>query len=395
MPKSVIPSVSFSEFFYGDKVKFAHQLYYAWHKTGFVAVKDYNAGLTRGEDIDLLRTKVDEAFLEFTKLPLDAKMKYHRPETGGQRGYTPNGVEQSGGDGFREYREHFMVGPKIPEGHPILQYQPFSYLPNQTVEEVPELVPLAERLLESLEDRDLHIFEALAWSFGLRSDYFSRRIACGDSSLRLHHYPPIEGEILGTKTVKGVKTLIVKNKDGTVLENVVRAGRHTDVDFSAALLGAEVKGLFIENRDGVPIEYTTEKGCIVYNAGDFAQYETGGIFPSSPHWVELTPETASQSRRSMVRFTHFRPRCDVKLIRGNIMTPEGYCKFGSNALKKYPDTYEGVLLTKRLYEIGYLTESVRDSMVDAVLNKLKPDEIMEKEIVKWEQNNGISKLSRY
>lgn len=386
MSKKGIPSASLFELLMGNDTDFVNEIHHAWSQTGFVAICDYNVGLPFSKDIDFLKSKVYAAFQRFTELSLEIKMKYHRPETGGQRGFTPNGVEQSGGSDFLEYREHFMVGPRIPEGHPILQYQPFSYLPNEPVSEVPELVFLAEELLEVLENRDMHLFEGFAKALGLPRSYFSSRIVWGDSSLRLHHYPAIEGEVLSANVVNGVKTLNLKIKGGKVLNNVVRAGRHTDVDFSAALLGAEVAGLCIEARDGKAVEYTTEPGHIVYNAGDFAAYETGNLYPSSSHWVSLTQETASKPRLSIVRFTHFRPRCEVKII-DNLRTEEN--------LKKFPDTYEGVLLTQRLYEIGYLTEQKKNEMIDTVVNKLKPDSQIVDEIIDWEIQNDVWKLSRY
>ena len=185
-----------------------------------------------------MKRRVYAAWDKFSNLDEKTKKKYWIPELNGQRGYTPDNVENSGEAGganevkFRELRDHFMVGPNIPEGHPILVHKPYSYfVDNIQVEEVPELIPSTENLLEELELFNMKVFEGVAQVLGMDKGYFSSRIAWGDSVLRLHHYPAVSGEIIKKGSLKGVNTLSVKNPEGETLENVVRAGRHTDVDF--------------------------------------------------------------------------------------------------------------------------------------------------------------------
>ena len=361
----------------------------AWAELGFVSVVGYEKATTLGSKIDPLKTKLFRSLREFMDLPLEVKMKYHLPGVGGQRGYTPNGTEESGGDSFTEYREHFMVGPRIPEDHPIRQYQKYGlYLDNPHVSEVPDFVSTAEELYDALEELDLFVFENLAEALGLNPGYFSSTIAYGDSSLRLHSYPalPKGAEILRTKKTKGVDTLDVRFSDGTVVNNLVRAGRHTDVDFSAALLGAEAPGLSIESRTGSALPYTAQAGNIVYNAGDYAQRVSGDNYPSSPHWVGLTPENAKRSRLSIVRFTHPRSRSVIRVAQP--FRNEG-------TVSRFPDEFEGVLLANRLCEIGYFTNAQRDLLVDKVKNQLKPDELLVDDIVAWERVNHVAKLARY
>lgn len=358
---------------------FGPELYKAWSEIGFVSITGYSPSIER------LKGHLYEVFERFCALPDHIKMKYHYPELGGQRGYTPNGKEQSGGDAFSEYREHFMIGPKFTEDHPLRSYQPGFFVDNREVKEVSEFVELGEEMLEKLEELDLNIFEQLALQLRLPKDYFSSRIAYGDSSLRLHHYPAVEEEIIGTKKVNGVDTIIIRTKNGTIIENVVRAGRHSDIDLSASLLGAEAPGLWIEGKDGISIPYTALPNQIVLNSGDYAKHETAGLFPSSPHWVGLTEETAKRSRYSIVRFTHFRPLASVALA------PQ----FRSDkTLGIYKDTTDAAALMVRLNEIGYFDEKERDERIKA-LKILRPDKEIVRDILKWEKRRGKDKLSRY
>ena len=379
--KVQIPTASLAD----PKEGFSRDFDRAWSETGFVSITGYNDVLPDAS-IDTEKARLYHALEEFMRLPQQVKMRYYI-DIGGQRGYTPNGIEQSGGKAFTEWREHVMVGPRIPLDHPLRDYQPYRlYLENPEISEVPQLIPIAENLLESLEQLDFIMYERLAEHLGLHPGYFSARLAWGDSSLRLHHYQKLEDdvEIIRAKQVDGVTVLMVRFPDGSTIPNLVRAGKHTDVDFSASLLGAEAPGLYIQARDGTAVAYTASPNSIVVNTGDYAQRETAGKYPSSAHWVEMTEQTARKDRFSVVRFTHQRPRVLVRTM-PTLRTPEAV----------YPDEFEGVLLLQRLWEIGYLKPEERDERIEIVRTKLMPDDDLVAKIMKWEQENGVRKITRY
>ncbi|MEO0333334.1 MAG: 2-oxoglutarate and iron-dependent oxygenase domain-containing protein, partial [Bacteroidota bacterium] len=88
-----IPSLDLHQFTQGDeeqKAQFVDQLGDAFHRIGFVAIK--NHGLT-----DELTEKLYTTVKEFFALPEEAKKQYDRPELHGQRGYTSKGKEHAKG----------------------------------------------------------------------------------------------------------------------------------------------------------------------------------------------------------------------------------------------------------------------------------------------------------
>lgn len=352
--------------------KFAAEFDKAWKETGFAAVVNYDS------QVDELHGKMGQAFMTFCALPEEVKMKYSHPELYGQRGYTPNGVEDSGsmdGQEFQaqEWREHFAIGPYIPEDHPLSGLGGHYYHPNFPVDEVPALVKVGEEFSEALELENMKVFDAVALVQGKDKGTYSSKMAYGDSLLRLHFYPRVEGKILGTDTVNGVDSIKVL-VDGEE-KNLVRAGRHTDINFSTSLMGANTSGLCIEARDGSVIRYTMKEGQIVYNAADFAPWEVPG-YVSSFHWVGLRPEEAQQDRYSVVRFNH---------LRSTVM-----------AGKKGDKERAGVKLIKRLLDIGYGTEEATAQTIKMV-NSFPSDNTIVEAILKWErdQKPRVNKLSKY
>ena len=115
-------------------------------------------------------------------------------------------------------------------------------------------------------------------------DFFAEPTTCGNSVLRLLHYPPTTGE--GPR---------------------LRAGAHEDINAITLLLGAEEAGLEILDRDGTWLAVNPPPGALVVNIGDMLTRLTNDVLPSTTHRV-VNPSAARQSvaRYSMPFFLHFR-----------------------------------------------------------------------------------------
>jgi isopenicillin N synthase-like dioxygenase len=346
---------------------------------GFSAITGYqDLRSEQGKSIHELKEKIYTEMKEFMARPLDEKIQYHDKNSGGQRGYTPNGLEQSSGDSVREWREHVMVGPELPANHPIRAYT-HTPLDNPTILGAgSKMIPLAVELLDTLNDLSLEVLENLAVA---REEWFgtyASKMVWGDSVLRLHYYPKVsENKIIASRTLNGVETLEGKTVDGIdvidiqnngkLYRNVARTGPHTDIDFFAALLGSEQAGLCIDHN-GKAVAFTSDPDRIVYNSGKMAHADLN--IPEKIHWVNLNPEMAQRDRYSIVQFIHARPRASVG------------------------KSEEGIMLWTRLQEIGYFTQEQLKKKLE-VIASMPTDKQMVKDILHWEAINHVDKLSKY
>src|SRR3954447_27042712 len=90
---------------------FASALGQAFERYGFAVVSDH------GLDPALL-AGVDRDTKAFFALPEAVKRRYHVPGGGGQRGYTPFGIETAKGHTQRDLKEFWHTGRTLPAGHP-------------------------------------------------------------------------------------------------------------------------------------------------------------------------------------------------------------------------------------------------------------------------------------
>lgn len=361
-------------------------------KTGFNAVPDADHILSRnGRSIQELKGLVYEDLKRFAALPDDIKLRYNTDPTG-QRGYNPDGVEQSGA--LRELREHIMMARPLPQGHPLEMFQPLFYGPNLPLADVSTLVPLVEELLDCLDELTLQTFEKVEQYLELSYGLLAGKLVRGQSFLRAHMYPSADEVVahrvldnvmaIGGVGVKGVEVVDVRYK-GKLLENVVRASPHPDMGYFTWLLGSAVGGLNIQLSDGSAMPFRTDPGSIVGNTADFVGKDVPG-YPSVIHWVGMSPETAMKVRLSLANFVHPRPTTYIG------------------------EELAGVLIFERLHEIGYTFGQARDNPT-AVLNAR--DELIRRvrhcsqdtelvpKVLAWEQqalrDNVITKpeLGRY
>jgi D,D-heptose 1,7-bisphosphate phosphatase len=253
---------------------FAQALGSSFARYGFAVVSDH----------DLPAAQVDEALAltkAFFALPDAVKHRYHVPGGGGQRGYTPFGVEAAKGAAHRDLKEFWHIGRDLPPGHPYRATMPDNVWPT----EIDGFQPALSSLYAGLDDLGRRLLRAIARYLKLDAQFFDEPVRLGNSILRLLHYPPIAADAPG-----------------------VRAGAHEDINVITLLLGAEEAGLEVLDRDGRWLPIDAPPGAVVCNIGDMLQRLTNHVLPSTTHRVvNPPPERRGVSRYSTPFFLHFEP----------------------------------------------------------------------------------------
>src|SRR5690606_18597742 len=215
-----IPSVNLADFVSGDPVrkqKFVDEIGAAYENIGFVALKGHFLD-------DALVTNLYDQVKQFFNLPLDVKRKYEIPGIGGQRGYVSFGKESAKGKKEGDLKEFWHFGQYV-EDNPKLAAE---YPANVEVEELPDFNRIGKEAYRMLEKTAKYVLRALALHLGLEETYFDAYIHNGNSILRPIHYPPITEEP----------------------KDAVRAAAHGDINLITLLMGAQGKGLQVQNHKG-------------------------------------------------------------------------------------------------------------------------------------------------
>jgi isopenicillin N synthase-like dioxygenase len=276
-----IEPVSFTRFA-GDFAGFSRDLGQSFARYGFAVIADH----------DLPQDRV-EAALSATKaffaLPDEVKRKYV-VGSGGQRGYTPFGVETAKDAAHFDLKEFWHMGRDLPPGHRYEALMP----PNVWPAEVPQFHPDVAWLYGALDALGLQVLEAIASYLKLDRQFFAPTVDAGNSILRLLHYPPVP-------------------KDGPN----IRAGAHEDINVITLLLGAEEAGLEVMTRDGAWLPINPPPGSVVCNIGDMLQRLTNHALPSTTHRVvNPAPERRGFPRYSTPFFLHFNPDYEIATLPG-------------------------------------------------------------------------------
>ena len=261
-----------------DLVKEAGDAYRKYGFCGFI-----NHGLP-----DRIVNDAYEVFRQFFALPVEVKMRY-RAMAGGQRGYTPFGVEQARDQSVPDLKEFWHVGREVGAENPW----PDILEPNPWPLEIPGFHEKAYALYCALDELGKRILQLIAQSVGLERGWFDQRIELGNSVLRAIHYPPI----VDRQTP------------------AVRAARHEDINLITLLIGSNEEGLQILSRNGAWIPVTSIPGTIVVNIGDMMQRLTNHVLPSTPHRV-INPAgvKSDQPRYSIPFFMHPNPDFTIETL---------------------------------------------------------------------------------
>lgn len=311
-----IPSVDLRDFLSDDparKQKFVNEIGKAYEDIGFVALKGHFLD-------DALVKELYGEVKNFFDLPVETKQKYEIPGIGGQRGYVGFGKETAKGFKKADLKEFWHFGQYLAEDSKYSDVYP----DNVTVAEVPKFNEVGKKAYQMLEKTGKYVLRALALYLGLDEFYFDQYIAEGNSILRPIHYPPITQEP----------------------EDAVRAAAHGDINLITLLMGAQGRGLQVQNHEGEWIDAIAEPDELMINVGDMLSRHTNNKLKSTIHRV-VNPdrELWGTSRYSIPFFMH--PVSEMKLD-----ALEG--TYDENNPKLYPDTTAGELLHERLVELGLI-----------------------------------------
>ena len=311
-----IPSVNLKDFTSGDpikKQKFVDEIGKAYEDIGFVALK--------GHFLD--DTLVDNLYGEvknFFALPLETKRKYEIDGIGGQRGYISFGKESAKGKKEGDLKEFWHFGQYV-ENDSKLEAE---YPKNVDVKELSEFNTTGKETYRMLEKTAKYVLRALALHLGLEETYFDAYIHNGNSILRPIHYPPILDEP----------------------KDAVRAAAHGDINLITLLMGAQGRGLQVQNNEGEWLDAIAEPDELMINVGDMLSRHTNNKLKSTIHRVINPPrELWGTSRYSIPFFMH--PISDMKL---DVLDS---CVDEKNP-KQFEDITAGEFLNERLIELGLI-----------------------------------------
>ena len=311
-----IPSVNLKDFISGDSVrkqKFVDEIGKAYEEIGFVALK----GHFLSDDL------VDDLYSEiknFFDLPLDVKSKYEIEGIGGQRGYTSFGKEHAKGKKEGDLKEFWHFGQYVERDDKLEA----EYPKNVMVEELPKFNEVGKETYKMLEKTAKYVLRALAIHLDLDEMYFDEYIKNGNSILRPIHYPPITSEP----------------------KNAVRAAAHGDINLITLLMGAQGRGLQVQNHKGEWLDAIAQPDELMINVGDMLSRHTNNKLKSTIHRVVNPPkELWGTSRYSIPFFMH--PISEMKLDVLEDCIEE-------NNPKQFDDITAGEFLNQRLIELGLI-----------------------------------------
>ena len=311
---NIIPSVNLADFLSEDpskKQKFIEEIGDAYENIGFVALKGHFLD-------DKLVTDLYAEIKNFFDLPLEVKEKYEISGIGGQRGYVSFGKEAAKGKKEGDLKEFWHFGQYV-ENNPVLEAE---YPANVIVEELPKFNEVGKETYKMLEKTAKYVLRALALHLNLEETYFDNYIKNGNSILRPIHYPPIETEPKGAE----------------------RAAAHGDINLITLLMGAQGKGLQVQNHKGEWIDAMAEPDELMINVGDMLSRHSNNKLKSTIHRVINPPrELWGTSRYSIPFFMH--PISEMKLdVLENCID--------ENNSKQFDDITAGEFLDERLKELG-------------------------------------------
>lgn len=311
-----IPSVNLADFISGDekrKEQFIKEIGHAYENIGFVALKGHFLD-------DALVENLYNEIKNFFDLPQDVKEKYEIPGIGGQRGYVSFGKESAKGKKEGDLKEFWHFGQYV-EDNLALENE---YPANVTVNELANFNKVGKETYKMLEKTAKFVLRSLALHLNLEETYFDNYIKNGNSILRPIHYPPIQSEPKGAE----------------------RAAAHGDINLITLLMGAQGKGLQVQNHEGEWIDAVAEPDELMINVGDMLSRHSNNKLKSTIHRVTNPPkESWGTSRYSIPFFMH--PVSEMKLDVLDSCIDE-------NNPKQFEDITAGEFLNERLRELGLI-----------------------------------------
>lgn len=309
-----IPSVNLADFLSSDpnkKQKFINEIGHAYETIGFVALKGHFLD-------DTLVHNLYSEIKNFFELPVATKEKYEIPGIGGQRGYVSFGKESAKGKKEGDLKEFWHFGQYVENDTERAK----EYPENVLVNELTNFNEVGKETYKMLEKTAKYVLRSLALYLSLEENYFDPYIKNGNSILRPIHYPPIATEPKGAE----------------------RAAAHGDINLITLLMGAQGKGLQVQNHNGDWIDAMAAPDELMINVGDMLARHSNNKLKSTIHRVtNPSKEMWGTSRYSIPFFMH--PISEMKLdVLENCID--------SKNPKQFEDITAGEFLEQRLLELG-------------------------------------------
>jgi len=268
-----IPLLDFSAFFgdLQDRERVGAEVFRAARNTGFMYL--------RGHGIP--GTSVDAAFglaREFFGLTSAAKLRHLR--TSGNFGYQSVAQEALDPSKPPDLKEDFTLrnAPRVAATDPRWPSDPFR----------------AEATAFYGDCRNLaaQLMRAFALALGLPEAFFDDKHTGKTQTLRFLHYPPSRN----------------------IRPGQLGAGAHTDYGTLTILFQDDAGGLEVQDTSGRWVPAPPIPGTVVVNTGDLLARWSNDLLRSTPHRVQVRPESAASGRLSIAFFSDPDPEVLVETI---------------------------------------------------------------------------------
>ena len=237
----------------GARERLARQLCHALENIGFYFIKGHGVS----------QSLIDAAFAEtarFHAQSLDSKMKLKRNRD--NVGYLPMSRNTDPNAATKpNVNEAFFLKRDLPADHPdVLAHKRFRGT-NMWPENLPGFRETVVAYCNALEALVKKLVPLYAVALDLPADYFDKAFAEPQYTLRMTHYPFVEG----------------------LAENEFGIAPHSDTSFLTLLAQNKVPGLSLCTRDGRWIDAPALEGHFLVNGGDMLRRWTNDRFLATPH----------------------------------------------------------------------------------------------------------------
>ena len=304
--------------------------------TGFVRVV--------GHGVDpALVARVHDLFAEFFACD-EATKRAAGGVPGGQRGFTPFGVEHAKDVATPDLKEFFHVGQEPGEQSALRTVYPANVWPEKPA----GLREASLALYRSLEETAEVLLRAIEDAFALPAETLAGMLREGNSILRAAHYPPVTTPppIATPPPVVATPPPIATPPPAAAREPAVRAAPHEDINLITLLCGATDEGLELRTTTGRWLEVPARPGEIVADVGDMLARVTNRRLPATTHRVVARGEAARRHRYSLPFFAHPRPECDLSVLPAFLEPGEA---------PRFAPITAAAFLEERLREIGLVS----------------------------------------
>jgi isopenicillin N synthase-like dioxygenase len=214
-----------------------------------------------------LRARVFETSAAFFGGPASMREAASFTGAGGNRGYIRLGGEALDPGKPADVKEAFNIGLELaPDDPELLARAPF-----RAANLWPDMPGFRDTMLDYFNSvwrlgRDLH--RGFALDLGLDPDFFESMLDKPIATLRLLHYPPV---------------------DGPAPDGQLGAGEHTDYGNVTLLATDAVGGLMVRDRSGRWLDAPVIPDTFVCNIGDCLMRWSNDVYVSTPHKVISPP----------------------------------------------------------------------------------------------------------